>query len=221
MKKAVYKITNNVNKKIYIGISKHPEQRWKEHCYRKEKYASLINKAINKYGKDNFSFEIIGWFNNAEEKEIELINQYRSLVPYGYNIHKGGNVPPLLQGENNPHTNLSEETITNIQKDMLNYSISRQQIIKKYHITQDIFRHINEGSSWRKDNLTYPLRPTEKELKERKADMVKDLLINSNLSQKEIGRKVGWNHSAITMINIGKNHYDKNLTYPLREGRHY
>lgn len=32
MRKSIYKITNNINGKIYIGQSIHPEQRFHEHC---------------------------------------------------------------------------------------------------------------------------------------------------------------------------------------------
>lgn len=53
----IYKITNNINNKIYIGQSVHIKRRWAEHC--KPSSDSLISKAIKKYGKDNFTFEII------------------------------------------------------------------------------------------------------------------------------------------------------------------
>ena len=62
MKKAIYKITNQINGKIYIGQSIHPEEKFFAHCYKHENYKSLINDDINKYGKDNFDFKIIGWF---------------------------------------------------------------------------------------------------------------------------------------------------------------
>ena len=43
------------------------------------------------------------------------------------------------------------------------------------------------------------------------------MLQHTKLTQKEIGKKVGWNRSAVTMINIGKNHYRENLEYPIRK----
>ena len=47
----IYKITNLINNKIYIGQSIHIERRWSEHCQPSAK--SLIAKAIQKYGKEH------------------------------------------------------------------------------------------------------------------------------------------------------------------------
>jgi hypothetical protein len=55
MEKAIYKIENKINHKVYIGQSTNPEKRFKQHC-QNAKYRSLIHEAIVKYGKDNFSF---------------------------------------------------------------------------------------------------------------------------------------------------------------------
>ncbi len=54
----IYKITNKLNNKSYIGQSIHIEQRWQEHLY-KSSGCSLLKYALYKYGADNFSFEII------------------------------------------------------------------------------------------------------------------------------------------------------------------
>ena len=84
--KAIYKITNKLNGKSYIGQSKHPEQRWDEHCYKHTKYKSLISQAIQRYGRENFDFEILGWFEDYNEKERDFIQIYNSLAPDGYNF---------------------------------------------------------------------------------------------------------------------------------------
>ena len=47
-------------------------------------------------------------------------------------------------------------------------------------------------------------------------DKVIQLLKETEMSQKDIGKEVGWNRSAVTMINIGKNHFDPNEQYPIR-----
>lgn len=53
----IYKITNKINHKIYIGQSVRVEIRLQEHCYPSAN--GIIDKAIKKYGKDNFSFDIV------------------------------------------------------------------------------------------------------------------------------------------------------------------
>ena len=87
----VYKHTNLVNGKVYIGITgRKPEERWKN-GYRQNKY---FTSAINKYGWGGFSHEIL--FNGltkdeAASKEIELIALYDSTNrEKGYNISTGG-----------------------------------------------------------------------------------------------------------------------------------
>ena len=53
----VYKITNLINHKLYIGITKrNPKIRFNEHFSNKNE---LLYKAKEKYGKENFSLEII------------------------------------------------------------------------------------------------------------------------------------------------------------------
>lgn len=217
MKKAIYKITNKINGKIYIGQSKQPERRFREHCWKKEKYVSLIDRAIQKYGENNFDFDILGWFENYNEKEQEYIAFFKSFAPYGYNITKDGEEPPLHIGNDHPNAKITSEMALNIKKDLMNFNIPRKQIIKKYKITNDIVRHINDGRAWRDDKFNYPLRPQESKLNEIRANKVIELLQNTNLSHKEIGAIVGWNKSAVTMINIGKNHHKDNLTYPIRK----
>lgn len=95
IKGIIYKITNKVNGKIYIGITtKTLEKRRQQHirCNHKiRKY--VIHKAINKYGVDNFLFETIGNFNGNEdacEKEVKYISSYNSFIPNGYNMTLGG-----------------------------------------------------------------------------------------------------------------------------------
>ena len=83
------------------------QRRFVAHCYKHENYKSLINDAINKYGKDNFDFKIIGWFEDYNEKEKYYIKYYHSLAPYGYNIARGGEEPPVKYGEDNGFAKIS------------------------------------------------------------------------------------------------------------------
>lgn len=91
----IYKITNTITNKCYIGETIKPvQQRWNEHIYlaRKGKGCPALTDAINAHGLENFTFEVILNCPDEErfEREIELIKQYNSQVPNGYNILPGG-----------------------------------------------------------------------------------------------------------------------------------
>lgn len=93
----VYKITNIINNKIYIGITSRIKRRVVEHIkYSTDKSActSYVHKSMSKYGLRHFIFEIIYIANNTEElnsKEEYYINYYKSSESiYGYNLTLGG-----------------------------------------------------------------------------------------------------------------------------------
>jgi group I intron endonuclease len=96
----IYKITNKLNKKCYIGQSKDIKTRWKHHCWDAAKGSKLpIHNAIRKYGQDNFIFEIIEECSKEvrDEKEvyyIDLFNSYKD----GYNATIGGDC--FVKGKN-------------------------------------------------------------------------------------------------------------------------
>lgn len=88
----LYKITNLVNDKLYIGITSRPEIRRKEHLYGKpRKNVSLIKQAVIKYGPDNFKFEVIceGSREYIVDLEMKAIALYDT-INNGYNIRAGG-----------------------------------------------------------------------------------------------------------------------------------
>jgi len=82
----IYKIKNIVDEKYYIGSSKNINRRWDKHRWRlrSNKHENIIlQRAWNKYGEENFIFEIV------EECEtymlLELEQKYLNLDPQ-YNI---------------------------------------------------------------------------------------------------------------------------------------
>lgn len=87
----IYKITNNINGKMYIGQSVDIYDRWiKEKAPSASKYA--LQKAFDKYGRENFTFEIIERLKLEEldEREIYWIAYYDT-YNNGYNETLGGN----------------------------------------------------------------------------------------------------------------------------------
>ena len=85
----IYKITNNITEKMYIGRSVNIEDRWKHHIGAKDDYA--IHKSMRKYGVENFTFEIIEECDESllDEREQYWI-QYYNTYNYGYNLTVGG-----------------------------------------------------------------------------------------------------------------------------------
>ena len=87
----IYKITNLINGKSYIGQTNNFQRRMREHQNTKDNYA--IHLAIQKYGKDAFSYEIIEHCNDdiLDEREIYWINFYKThITEEGYNMTFGG-----------------------------------------------------------------------------------------------------------------------------------
>lgn len=97
----VYMHTNLINHKVYIGItSRKPEKRWgRDGSEYTIKNHPAFGRAIEKYGWDNFSHDIL--FEDlskqdACQKEIELIKKYKSNCTrykdpsFGYNMSDGG-----------------------------------------------------------------------------------------------------------------------------------
>ena len=78
----VYKITNKLNGKVYIGqTTEGIEKRWKRHCGYQINDGTYFHNAIKKYGAENFTIEIIDKAKNQEElNELEFfyINKYNN-----------------------------------------------------------------------------------------------------------------------------------------------
>jgi len=99
IKGLIYKITNNINNKIYIGqtirsfLWRYNE--YKSDFFNKSKSNNIyLYNSFVKYGFDNFKFEIIDTANSIDElneKEIKYIKQYKTTDRnFGYNLHDGG-----------------------------------------------------------------------------------------------------------------------------------
>lgn len=93
MTTGIYKITNLVTNKVYIGQSVNIERRWAEHKARafdshNNCFHLPLYRSIRKHGLNSFQFEILCRCSEEElnMKEAEYIQQYNSIIPNGYNI---------------------------------------------------------------------------------------------------------------------------------------
>lgn len=87
----IYKHTSPSGKS-YIGQTKHIEKRTKEH-QTKHSECRVFKNAIQKYGFENFTTEILAENLSLEEANIleeKFISDYNTIVPNGYNLKSGG-----------------------------------------------------------------------------------------------------------------------------------
>lgn len=166
----IYKITNNINGKIYIGLHKHNLNELDESYWGSGK---IITCAINKEGKENFSREILEWCYDREslkQKEIYWIEKLDARNPnIGYNVAIGGDggnlgeavnkhLSDIRKGENhwNYGKHLSEETRKKISEahkgikhtDECKERMShlKKEYYKTHTVPEDVRRRISEGN---------------------------------------------------------------------------
>ena len=220
MKKDIYKITNLINGKCYIGQSTNSKRRFSEH--KAKGYGNENNKvlyyAFDKYGIENFSFEVIEeQVENYNEREKYWIRYYDSFEN-GYNQTEGGDEPPLNIGENSPFTTHSKQEVDYVFDQILNTSKQLKEIAQETGYDYSTIKRIQSGQLWHRDNLSYPLRKeTGRKYQQERAEMIISDLLNTNLTQKQIAEKYGCARTTVTAINNGTNNRKENLTYPLRK----
>lgn len=222
--KAIYKITNKINNKCYIGQSNNPMERWRQHKYRakngQDKGKSAIHDAIREIGEENFLFEIIGWFEDYNEKEKHYIQYYNSLVPNGYNIMLGGEEPPHRYGEEHHNSTYSQKLIDDIIDALLSRKFTQKEIEAKFGVNQQLITSINRGVTHRRPNIEYPIIKTSKyHCSDEVFEQICYLLKNSTCTCAEIGQYFGFSSSTIKAINAGRNHYKEDIKYPIRNFR--
>lgn len=148
----IYKITNLINNKCYIGQSIHIEKRFAQH---KSPYEIECNsdkplyQAFKKYGIENFSFEILEECTQDElnDKEKFYIEKYQSLIHQnGYNIRSGGEGN---NGENHPKHKLTEDDVRDIRTRYNNRERCKEvEALYKDRIGHSGFSKIWKGETW-------------------------------------------------------------------------
>ncbi len=83
----IYKVTNNINQKVYIGQSVDIYSRWNHHksCCKNEKcheYNTPFYRALRKYGEDNFTFEILEQCDIEELDDKEINPTFKDYIKY-------------------------------------------------------------------------------------------------------------------------------------------
>lgn len=155
----IYKITNQVNGKVYIGQSINIKRRWANHekdafWEKAECYNYPLYKAIRKYGLAYFDFEVVEECPREQlnEREMFYIQQYHSNEKRnGYNQTLGGDTQEHAK-------KLTDEDIDKILMRLKTSYDSANIICKEFGVSATLIRDINRGDVYRRDDETYPIR---------------------------------------------------------------
>ena len=174
MRGFIYKITNKINGKSYIGQTiQNVKERFYQHCATKCSQAILnmvIHKAINKYGKSNFTIEVIEEVEstNLNDREKYWIRYYDS-YNNGYNSTEGGQDGIKL------FKNLDTESIVREYKS----GKSLREIGRLFNVDKQTIKDLLVRNNINlRTTRTYKLSQKDRE------DIIKDLSLG--LSRKEI-----------------------------------
>lgn len=140
----VYKITNLLNGKVYIGQSRHVFNRWAQHRHGRGKdHNYYLRNAITQYGIDNFSFEVLEEcpINQLNELERKYITQYNSVKPNGYNLEMGGSQSKVVTSETKRRMSLAwlkRPPMT--ERERHNRSIAHRKPVSQYTLAGEYIR---------------------------------------------------------------------------------
>lgn len=151
----IYKITNRINNKCYIGQSRCIEKRWSSH--RSSCLDYPLYRAFRKYGLENFDFEIIEecCINELNNREIYWIAHFNS-------IDNGYNQTSKFKADSH-YVKLSDETLDSLTNDLMNTTKTYDELSDIYNVRADYISLINLGKSWFREDYIYPLRDIAKE----------------------------------------------------------
>lgn len=229
----IYKFTNKINGRCYIGQTNNLQKRYNGH--KSESFNPKVNGywlplhcAIRKYGIKNFSYEVIEEIADGEsqhfidEREKYFIQYYHSLTDEnGYNVTIGGEgcpKPPLSYEEKLERSKLfTGKEIQDIQQRLINDE-EYDDIEKVYapKLKRTFLVNINTGTNFYNPDFNYPLKKnakskfSQKEIREIK-NRIKSGEIYSSI-QKDFNIKSA---GFLSMINTGKYFYSDEDTYPL------
>ena len=166
----IYKITNKINGKIYIGKSIHIFKRFKEHTT--SKLISPLYHAFRKYNIINFTFEII---HLCEKCELDIyenyyIDYFNCLTPFGYNLFYNDETNTKIISEETK-LRMSESHKGHIHSKEHKEKISKSLIGNKYNLGN---KHTEETKEKMRVYASKPRKPLSEEHKKKLSDIAKN-----------------------------------------------
>jgi len=204
----VYKATNTVNNKVYIGKTirniNHAKARHKNRAFR-DNYITYFYNALRKYGWEAFSWQVVFNGSSDEEiqaKEIELIAEHQDIC---YNMTSGGDGSAGIK--------VSEETRKKHSENSKGPNNNCFGLLGKDHPTygnkhSDEFKQrMSERMSGRvlSDQTKDKLSQAKKTYTEEQARSITKLRDEDELTFKEIAERLGFKNPS-TIYRIYKRH---------------
>lgn len=164
----IYKHTNKINGKCYIGQTcQNPEKRWCKHGSGYKKKQKKFWNAIEKYGWDNFTHDILYTgltLEEANKLERELIKKYNSIAN-GYNISEGGSNNPrhihaVYQLDKNKNILAAYDCIADAERALGKYKTAISSCC-----TGDLATSCGYYWCYQEDYPTYVIKPKNKSKK--------------------------------------------------------
>ena len=156
-KSGIYKITNIVSNTSYVGQATNIALRAYQHLHssiseKASDYDYPLHRAIRKYGVDSFTLDVLEEcpYEQLNDREMYWIAFYDTFKN-GYNQTAGGYQSIRV-------IKLQESDVDQIRDRLRNTDDSFADIAEDFDICVNLVSKINNGRSWRKTDLSYPIR---------------------------------------------------------------
>lgn len=158
----VYRITNNLNKKSYIGITKHTFRKRYNHrddWWNAPSVNVLLQNSVKKHGDHNFSVEIIDhgvdyW--DLCNLEKYYISAYKTLHPNGFNLTEGGDAHYSLLDTTREKIRISKLGVPGKGRNTKGHKKPKSQVQKIIEVKKRKFLS-GEISPWNKGKKIGPM----------------------------------------------------------------
>lgn len=190
----IYKITNKINNKCYIGQTRQNVQdRWYQHRGHKStnnaELRMVIKRAIHKYGVENFNFEVI------EECPEELLNEREIYWISYFDSYRNGYNSTLGGGGSLGHLKLNDKSDDVI--DLYLEGFSLRDIAKEFNVDKGTVKLFLERNNIQlRKTRTYKLSQNDRE------KIIGDF--NNGVTRKEILEKYNISKSYLSQLIHGQ-----------------
>jgi group I intron endonuclease len=223
----IYKITNTVNEKVYIGQSIDIYTRWTTHKneLRNNRHHNMyLQRAWNKHGEEKFCFDILeecseSLLNEKECYYIELLNSMDE--NYGYNLVSGGT-------SNKRFTEEVLKRMSNAQTGRVHSEETKKKISEAHKgkiVSEDVIMKLRE--SHKKENLSQETlikmslakkgKSLSEEHRKKLAESRKNIIISEETRKKISESNMGHEVSQETREKLRKVHLGRKLSEESKE----